>query len=52
MSRTKKEIEQLIIPIIRTETNYRKWERRLELAITEEEKNKCKYKMKEYKNEQ
>ena len=43
-----KEIRKKIIPVINTETNLRRWQRRLIVALTTEEKQKCKAKIKEY----
>jgi hypothetical protein len=48
MERTKKELENLILPNIETETLKRKWERRLKGALTEEHKKKCMYFIKLY----
>lgn len=39
-----------LLPNIETETLLRKWERRLLVALTDSEKQKCKYKINEYKN--
>lgn len=39
-----------LLPNINTETLLRKWKRRLLVALTIEEKQKCKYKIKLYKN--
>jgi hypothetical protein len=43
-----KELNKLVIPIFETETLLRKWQRRLLVALTDEEKQKCKAKIKEY----
>ncbi len=43
------DIKKLMWKNIDTETLLRKWERRFLVAITEEEKQKCKAKIKEYK---
>lgn len=43
-----KDIEKLAWKNIETETPKRKWERRLLVALTDEEKQKCKSKIKEY----
>jgi hypothetical protein len=42
------ELNKLVMPIIETETLLRKWQRRLLVALTDEEKQKCKAKIKEY----
>lgn len=42
------EIKKHIIPNVKTETIYRKWERRYLVALTEDEKQKCKMKMRLY----
>lgn len=48
---TKKEINNLMIKEIeRTETPLRIWERRLIVALTDDEKQICKAKIKLYKN--
>lgn len=41
--RTKKELEELILPNIRTETTLRKWVRRYKGSLTEEHRQKCLY---------
>lgn len=43
-----KEIRKKMIPVINTETDLRRWQRRLIVALTTEEKQKCKAKIKEY----
>ena len=45
---TYKEIDKLVWQNIETETPLRQWKRRLIVAISEEEKQKCKAKIKEY----
>ena len=49
MDRTKKEIEKLILPNKTTETQLRKWERRLLGSLTKEHTEKCKYFIKMYR---
>ena len=46
--KTAKEIEKLMLVPIVTETLCRKWKRRLLVALTDGEKQKCKAKIKEY----
>jgi hypothetical protein len=46
--RQQQELNKLVMPIIETETLLRKWQRRLLVALTDEEKQKCKAKIKEY----
>lgn len=48
---TKEEIEGKIFDNIATETPLRKWKRRLIVALTDEEKQKCRAKIKEYEGE-
>ena len=43
-----KEIERLAWKNIETETDLRRWQRRLLVALTKEEQQKCKAKIKEY----
>ena len=45
------ELNKKIIPVISTETKLRKWQRRLIVALTNEEKQKCRAKIREYSNE-
>jgi hypothetical protein len=45
---TAKEIENAMLQNIETETPLRKWKRRLLVALTDETKQKCKSKIKEY----
>jgi len=45
---TRKEIESKILDNIATETQLRKWQRRLIVALDDTEKQKCKAKIKEY----
>ena len=46
--RQQQELNKLVMPAIETETLLRKWQRRLLVALTDEEKQKCKAKIKEY----
>ncbi|RQV93687.1 MAG: hypothetical protein EH224_11940 [Calditrichaeota bacterium] len=46
--RQQQELNKLVMPIVETETLLRKWQRRLLVALTDEEKQKCKAKIKEY----
>jgi hypothetical protein len=39
----------MIMSIIKTETLLRKWQRRLLVALTIEEVERCKYKIRQYK---
>lgn len=50
MSETKQaeEIRKKIVSVIETETQLRRWQRRLIVAITPEEVQKCKAKINEY----
>lgn len=41
-------LSEKMIPVVETETQLRKWERRLIVAITPEEKQKCKQKINQY----
>ena len=45
------QLNKLVMPIVETETLLRKWQRRLLVALTDEEKQKCKAKIKEYERE-
>lgn len=45
---TKEQIEKGMLSNVQTETNLRKWQRRLIVALTEEAKQKCRSKIKEY----
>jgi hypothetical protein len=45
---TENEIKDLMLDNIATETPLRVWKRRLIVALTKEEKEKCKAKIKEY----
>lgn len=46
---TVKEIKEKMLNSVETETHLRKWKRRLLVALTIEEKAKCKAKIKYYK---
>lgn len=50
MERTKKELEDLILPNKNTETLKRKWERRLKGSLSKEHRQKCLYYIELYKN--
>ena len=43
LTKQEKEIRKKVWPVITTETLLRKWERRLIVALTDDEKNRCKY---------
>lgn len=47
-----KELKKQMWGVIQTETLLRKWERRLIVALTDEEKQFCKYKINIYKGGQ
>lgn len=49
---TKSEIESRMLDNIATETPLRQWTRRLIVALTDEEKQKCKAKIAEYGRKQ
>jgi hypothetical protein len=46
--KTKEQLKKMIWDNIPTETNLRRWKRRLLVAITPEEIEKCKFKIKQY----
>lgn len=50
MTKLEKEIRSNFWDVRATETNLRKWERRLIVALTSAEKERCKYFIKMYKN--
>jgi len=43
LTKQEKRIKRKMWPVISTETLLRKWERRLIVALTDEEKQRCKY---------
>lgn len=45
---TKKQIKEKMLDPINLENPLRKWQRRLIVALTDEERQKCKAKIKEY----
>lgn len=45
---TENEIKSLMLDNVATETPLRAWKRRLIVALTDEEKQKCRAKIKEY----
>ena len=45
---TATQIKKLMFPNVSTETELRKWKRRFIVALTKEEKQKCRAKIKEY----
>lgn len=48
--KTKKELSEMIWDNIPTETDLRRWKRRLLVALTQEEIEKCKFKIRQYNN--
>jgi len=49
---TVKEIKSLMLDNVATETPLRVWKRRLLVALTDEEKQRCNAKIKEYERKQ
>lgn len=50
MTKLEKEIRSKFWDVRATETNLRKWQRRLIVALTNEEKERCKYYINMYNN--
>ena len=48
---TENEIKKIMLDNVTTETLIRQWKRRLIVALTDEEKQKCRAKIKEHAND-